>query len=93
VSCIIRRCFDVQEYLSYKYSVLTIQDHVVRKTHTWNFHAVTCTKAKLTCMQLVRLVYMPVDYSEGSFEQFACRGQEAYRAQILRKFRSLTRSW
>jgi hypothetical protein len=42
--------FDIQEYRSRGHTVIEIQSHVIRKPHTLKCRAVTCTKAKLTCM-------------------------------------------
>jgi len=42
--------FDVQEYRSRGYTVVEVQGHVVRKPPTLKCRAMTCTKAKLTCI-------------------------------------------
>jgi hypothetical protein len=67
---------------------------MIREPHTLQCRVVTHTKGKLTCIQQVVHVKVPLDYSLDNFlESFACCGQEAYRSQILWEFWIITWLW
>jgi hypothetical protein len=62
VSCSVKGFFEVQEYCSCGHIVVEIQGYMIRKPHTLQGRAVTCTKIKLTCIQQVILVYVLLYY-------------------------------
>jgi len=56
----VRDLFDVQENCSHRYIVIRIRV-TWSASLTLKCRAVTCTKAKLTCMEQVHIFTMPLD--------------------------------
>jgi hypothetical protein len=88
VPCCIKGFFDIQVYHSRRHVIVEIVDHIVRKPHTLQYRAMTCTETKLTFIKQVSHFSVPFGYFWNYFfQKLARNGHDACQTYILRKFR------